>query len=209
MTDHDRGFIIILSAPSGAGKSTLANHLVQTLAKVKLSVSTTTRKPRAGETPGLSYHYIDQEAFRTKIDQGDFLEWANVFGNYYGTAQENVEQVLSRGEDLLLDIDWQGARQVRSNHPSEEVISVSVLPPSRNILQQRLQGRASDDASVIARRMAEAGEEISHWKEYDYLLVNDELSRAQNQLVAIVTAERLRRQRSTRRVRSILSTFAK
>lgn len=208
MADHDRGFIIILSAPSGAGKSTLANHLVQTVAGVQLSVSTTTRKPRAREMPGQNYHFVDQETFRNRIARGDFLEWAEVFGNFYGTAWENVDPVLRNGEDLLMDIDWQGARQVRANRPPEEVVSISILPPSRNALQKRLIGRGSDDPQIISKRMAEAGEEISHWREYDYLLVNDDLVLAQIDLVAIITAERLRRQRSETRIRQILSTFA-
>ena len=208
MENHDRGFIIILSAPSGAGKSTLANHLVQTVTGVQLSVSTTTRKPRAFEIPGKDYHFIDQASFRTQIARGDFLEWAEVFGNYYGTAWENVEHVLRNGKTLLLDIDWQGARQVRASRPTEEVVSVSILPPSRDALQKRLHERKSDDPQVIARRMAKAGEEISHWEEYDYLLINDDLERACADLAAIVTAERLRRQRSGTRIRKILSTFA-
>lgn len=208
MTNRDKGFILILSAPSGAGKSTLANHLVQTVPDVRLSVSTTTRAPRPGEVPGEAYHFIDQPTFRDRIARGDFLEWAEVFGNCYGTARENVDQVLHAGEILLLDIDWQGARQVRASWPPEESVSVSIFPPSHDALYQRLRGRASDDETVIARRMAKASAEISHWEEYDYLLVNDDLSRAQRDLIAIVTAERMRRQRSENRIRCILSTFA-
>ena len=207
MTASDRGFIIILSAPSGAGKSTLATHLVRTVAGVHLSVSTTTRQPRGQEVSGKDYFFVDQVSFRASIDRGEFLEWAEVFGNYYGTAWKSVEPILQRGEDVLLDIDWQGAQQVRANRPLEEVVSISILPPSRSALQQRLIDRGTDDLQVIKKRMEKAEAEISHWQEYDYLLVNDDLARAQNDLVAIVTAERLRRLRSESRGRTILSSF--
>ncbi|MEO5340815.1 MAG: guanylate kinase [Magnetococcus sp. MYC-9] len=208
MNGRGRGFVIILSAPSGAGKSTLANHLVQMVPGVRPSVSTTTRAPRPGEQSGHAYHFVDPATFRQRMERGDFLEWAEVFGNHYGTDRANVEPVLAQGEDVLLDIDWQGARQVRAHCAREDVVSISVLPPSRQALQARLSGRGSDDPQVIARRMAQAGEEISHWEEYDYLLVNDDLQRAQAGLVAIVTAERLRRQRCSGAIRGILATFA-
>ncbi|MBF0162656.1 MAG: guanylate kinase [Magnetococcales bacterium] len=207
MNGRGKGFIIILSAPSGAGKSTLANHLVQTLPGLRLSVSTTTRAPRPGERPGHAYHFVDQEGFRDRIQRGEFLEWAEVFGNYYGTERSNVDPVLAQGEDLLLDIDWQGARQVRACRAATEVVSVAILPPSRQVLQSRLQGRGSDDPQVIARRMAQAGEEVAHWEEYDYLLINDDLQQAQAELLAIVMAERLRRERVGERARAILATF--
>ncbi|WP_130472080.1 guanylate kinase [Candidatus Magnetaquicoccus inordinatus] len=204
-----RGFIIILSAPSGAGKGTLAAHLLQTMSDLRWSVSTTTRAPRPGEIPGESYHYVDADTFRKRIEQGAFLEWAEVFGNYYGTELANVEPALARGEDLLLDIDWQGARQVRDKMPTREVVSIAILPPSRQALQERLLGRSSDDPQVIARRMAQAGNEIAHWHEYDYLVVNDDLQQACHDLTAIITAERLRRIRERVPVRKILATFAK
>ena len=199
--------MIILSAPSGAGKSTLANHLVQAVAGVQQSISTTTRKPRPGEVPGRDYHFIDQASFRAKITQGSFLEWAEVFGNYYGTAKERVEPALQSGVSLLLDIDWQGAQQIRKSMPPKEVVSIFILPPSREILQQRLCGRKTDDPQVIAQRMAEAEEQLSHWKEYDYLLINNNLTQAQDDLVSIVVAERLRRERSEEAVQQIVSTF--
>ena len=208
VSEERRGFIVILSAPSGAGKSTLAAHLVQTVAGMELSVSTTTRLPRPGEVPGRAYHFVDQAAFRTKRDRGDFLEWAEVFGNYYGTDRASVEPVLARGGSVLLDIDWQGARQVRACCRPEEVVSVAILPPSRQVLQERLRRRGSDDPQVIARRMAQAGREIAHWEEYDYLLVNHDLERACQELVAIVTAERLRRERAGCAIQAILATFA-
>ena len=207
MIEFDRGFIIILSAPSGTGKSTLASHLVRTMAGVHLSVSTTTRQPRGQEISGQDYFFVDQASFRASVDRGEFLEWAEVFGNCYGTAWKNVEPILQRGENVLLDIDWQGAQQVRAKRPAEEVVSISILPPSCSALQQRLKDRGTDDAQVIRRRMEKAGAEISHWREYDYLLINDDLVQAQKDLVAIVTAERLRRLRSEFRGRTILSTF--
>ncbi len=206
--NRGQGFILILSAPSGAGKSTLARHLVQTVAGVSLSVSTTTRSLRPGEVAGQSYHFVDQAAFRARVERGDFLEWAEVFGHCYGTDLAHVDPVLARGECVVLDIDWQGARQVRARRAPEEVVSIAILPPSRSVLQVRLSGRGSDDPQVIARRMAQAGEEISHWAEYDYLLINDDLTRARHELVAIVTAERLRRSRAGDAIQAILATFA-
>lgn len=208
MENRRRGFVVILSAPSGAGKSTLASRLLQSLPNMALSVSTTTRQPRPGEVVGHSYHYVDLADFRARVEQGAFLEWAEVFGNCYGTDRANVEPVLARGLDLLLDIDWQGARQVRAALPSESVVSVAIFPPSRQVLHERLSGRGSDDPQVIARRMAQAGEEIAHWAEYDYLLINDDLARAHQDLVAIVTAERLRRIRAGGAVQRVLATFS-
>lgn len=208
MEDRGRGFIIILSAPSGTGKSTLATHLVENLNGVSLSISTTTRKPRGKEVDGVAYHFIHRDLFLTQKNRGDFLEWAEVFGNFYGTARENVESVLNRGEDLLLDIDWQGAEQVRANMPSNDVVSIFILPPSKDLLQKRLSDRKTDDADVIEKRMDQAGREISHWHEYDYLLVNDDLIQAQSNLVSIVTAERMRREHAAERIKSILSTFS-
>ncbi|MEO5364406.1 MAG: guanylate kinase [Magnetococcus sp. DMHC-8] len=208
MGERSRGFIIVLSAPSGAGKSTLAAHLIQAVAGVRLSVSTTTRAPRPGEVPGQAYHFVDRATFQARIERGDFLEWAEVFGNHYGTDRANVEPVLAQGEEVLLDIDWQGARQVRACCAPGEVVAVAIVPPSRRVLQERLTGRGSDDPQVIARRMAQAREEISHWEEYDYVLVNDDLTRARQELVAIVTAERLRRERARGVVQAVLAAFA-
>ncbi len=208
MSSQGRGFVLILSAPSGAGKGTLASHLLATMGGIRWSVSTTTRSPRPGEVDGHSYHFVDTATFRSRIEQGAFLEWAEVFGNYYGTEQSYVAQALAQGEDVLLDIDWQGARQIRAKMAADEVVSVSILPPSRQVLQERLIGRSSDDPQVIARRMAQAGEEIAHWQEYDYLVVNDDLSRACQDITAIITAERLKRQRERVPVRTIVATFA-
>ena len=209
MSNPGKGFMIILSAPSGAGKSTLANHLLQAMAGVSQSVSTTTRAPRPGEVDGLAYYFVDQATFRARVERGDFLEWAEVFGHYYGTDRNTVERVLARGENVLLVIDWQGARQVRESCSPGEVVSIAVLPPSRQALQDRLEGRGSDDAQVVARRMAQAGAEAAHWQEYDYLLINNELTQACRELIAIVTAERLRRERvDPEKVQAILTTFS-
>ncbi|MBF0401892.1 MAG: guanylate kinase [Magnetococcales bacterium] len=209
MVNRDRGFVIILSAPSGAGKSTLASLLVQSVPGLRISVSTTTRAPRAGEQAGVAYHFVDQATFRDRMEQGNFLEWAEVFGNYYGTDRANVEPVLAQGDCVLLDIDWQGARQVRAALAPLDVVSIAIFPPSQQALQERLSRRASDDAQVIARRMAQAGEEVAHWQEYDYLLVNKDLAQAHQQLVAIVTAESLRRERSRSVAQAVLASFVR
>lgn len=191
-----KGFVLILSAPSGAGKSTLARFLLESLSGVRVSVSTTTRAPRPGERHGEHYHFVDRATFDTLRQQGEFLEWAEVFGNAYGTSRGVVRESLERGEDVLLDIDWQGARQVRGNLNPSEVVSIFILPPSHRVLKERLEGRRTDAPEVIEGRMARARDEISHWNEYDYLLVNDDLEVAQEQLAAIVRAERLRRSRA-------------
>ncbi len=185
------GTLFILSAPSGAGKSTLINGLLgrfggQSLA---MSVSHTTRQPRSGEQDGQHYHFIAKTQFEALIEDQAFLEHAEVFGNYYGTARANVEQALASGRDLLLDIDWQGARQIRAQWP--QAVSVFILPPSRQELEQRLRKRGQDSEEVICKRMAKAVAEMSHYGEYDYLLINDDFDKALNELAAIITARRL------------------
>lgn len=207
MSNRHEGFVVILSAPSGAGKSTLARHLAATLAGVRISVSTTTRQPRPGERNAVHYYFTEERKFQEQVQEGAFLEWAQVFGNYYGTARQWVMAALDQGEDVLLDIDWQGARQVRENLPKDRIVSIFILPPSREVLVARLRARKSDDPSVIARRMSEAQKEMSHWHEYDYLLVNEALDQAKSELTAIVTGERLRRERSESSIRQILKTF--
>ncbi|MEO5347210.1 MAG: guanylate kinase [Magnetococcus sp. YQC-9] len=203
----DKGFVLILSAPSGAGKSTLARILNGRHEGLLTSVSTTTRRPRPGEHEGEAYFFVDAETFQARIAQGEFLEWAQVFGNYYGTSRAFVEQALARGEVVVLDIDWQGARQVRANMGAEDVVSVFILPPSLAHLTERLSARGQDAPEVIERRMAQAAAEVSHWGEYDYIVNNDDLDRAGDELAAIVTVERLRRTRADGRIRGILETF--
>jgi guanylate kinase len=192
---HRRGIMLVLSSPSGAGKTTLAKMLIAAEANCTLSVSATTREPRPGEAHGQDYYFMDRPTFEGLRDRGAFLEWAEVFGNLYGTPRESVERALSEGKDILFDIDWQGARQLHAEAPGD-VIRVFILPPSREILAARLEGRASDTAEVVARRMAGATEEIAHWNEYDYILVNNDLNESLAALRAILAAERCRRERN-------------
>ena len=186
--------MLILSSPSGAGKTTLAKGLLESEANLDLSVSVTTRPPRRGEAEGIDYFYLSHDAFRRDVEAGELLEWAQVFGNLYGTPRRPVEKMLALGHDVLFDIDWQGARQLRQRQP-EDVVSVFILPPSGNILRERLKDRGQDSDTVIARRMAEAASEISHWPEYDYVVVNAGKDACQREVAAILTAERLRRTR--------------
>jgi guanylate kinase len=192
---HRRGIMLVLSSPSGAGKTTLAKMLVAAEEKCCLSVSATTRPPRPGEVQGKDYHFMDRAGFEALRDEGAFIEWAEVFGNLYGTPRESVERALREGKDVLFDIDWQGARQLHAEAPGD-VIRVFILPPSREILSSRLEGRASDTAEIVAQRMAGAAAEISHWNEYDYILVNNDLNESLAALQAILTAERCRRERN-------------
>ncbi len=186
-----RGNLFILSAPSGAGKSSLISALLQDQpADMQVSVSHTTRAMRPGEENGVHYHFVTPDAFRDLIQQGAFFEWAEVFGNYYGTSRITIEQTLSQGIDVFLDIDWQGARQVKAQIP--DAIGVFILPPSRAELERRLRGRGQDSDEVIAGRMAEARSEMSHYAEFDYLLVNEDFDTALSELRAIVKAERTR-----------------
>lgn len=182
--------LFIISSPSGAGKSTLVNRLFKELAPVhpmKFSISHTTRQPRPGETDGVEYHFTTVENFRKMIDDNGFLEWAKVFDNYYGTSRSAVEENLKNGTDVFLDIDWQGARQIRAKFP--ETRTVFILPPSLEILRQRLEKRGQDSMEVINGRMKKAREEIIHYDEYDYVIVNDVLDEAYSQLKSIVIAE--------------------
>lgn len=190
-----RGIMLILSSPSGAGKTTLANMLLAAETNCKLSVSATTRGPRPGEEHGRHYFFMDRPAFEAMRDRGELLEWAEVFGNLYGTPRDSVEAALSEGRDIVFDIDWQGARQLHDGAPGD-VVRVFILPPSRDILAARLAGRGSDSEEVVARRMAGAAREISHWSEYDYVLVNDSLDDSLAALRAILAAERCRRARN-------------
>jgi guanylate kinase len=184
----------IVSAPSGAGKTSLTRGLVQRLSQrgvpAAISVSYTTRAPRAGEQPGVHYHFVDEARFLAMVQAGEFLEHAEVFGRRYGTGLVETERLLAAGTELLLDIDWQGARQIRSRRP--QVQGVFVLPPSAAELDRRLRARAQDDAAVIAARMQAARSEMAHYAEYDYLIVNDDFDRALDELQAVVLTQRLR-----------------
>lgn len=186
------GNLYILSAPSGAGKSSLINALLADLprSEVQLSISHTTRQPRPGETHGVHYYFSSHDEFKRLIEQGHFLEWAEVFGNYYGTSLPMIEQSLEKGIDVFLDIDWQGARQIRQQLPN--VKTIFILPPSKAELETRLIGRGQDSAETIAKRMAEAVSEMSHYDEFDYVVVNDDFQTALGELKAILTAERLK-----------------
>ncbi len=190
-----RGLLVILSSPSGAGKSTLARALRDWDPTIAFSVSATTRPPRAGEQDGREYYFRSRDDFLKMVETGEMLEHAEVFGNLYGSPRAPVEQAISGGRDVLFDIDWQGGQQVRNSGLGKDVVSVFVLPPSIAELERRLTGRAQDSAEVIARRMEKSQSEISHWAEYDYVLVNRDVEEAALQLKTILTAERLRRER--------------
>ena len=188
-----RGLVLILSSPSGAGKTTLTQNIVREHEAI-LSVSVTTRPRRPSEIDGVHYRFIEKDDFLALRDRGDLLEWAEVHGNYYGTPRRPVEQALAAGADMIFDIDWQGTRQVVKALP-DDVVTVFILPPSMAELQTRLERRAEDPSETIARRLENARSEIERWQEYDYVLVNDDLDRAFNDLTAILRAERLKRQR--------------
>ena len=183
-----------MSSPSGAGKTTLSRKLLEADANIAMSVSVTTRKPRPGEVDGRDYHFISQARFEKMITAGELLEWANVFGNSYGTPKKPVEEALAKGRDVLFDIDWQGTQQL-AQAMEDDLVRIFILPPSAEILRDRLIGRNQDSSSVVAKRMAEAPRELSHWPEYDYVVMNDEIENALRQIMAILTAERLRRRR--------------
>jgi guanylate kinase len=189
-----RGLLLVLSSPSGAGKTTLAKRVLAGDRNIGLSISVTTRKPRPGEAESVDYFFRDETQFLKLRDDGDLLEWAKVFGNYYATPRAPVEAAIASGRDLLFDIDWQGAQQLKEKLP-QDLVRVFILPPSAAVLEQRLRGRAQDPPDVVARRMAEAASEMSHWPEYDYVLVNADLETSVAQLIAILTAERLKRER--------------
>ncbi|RDF11304.1 guanylate kinase [Haemophilus paraphrohaemolyticus] len=186
------GNLYILSAPSGAGKSSLINALLADLPRneVRLSISHTTRNPRPAEEDGVHYYFTTHAEFEALIEKDHFLEWAEVFGNYYGTSLPMIEKSLEQGVDVFLDIDWQGARQIRQKVPN--VKTIFILPPSREELKNRLVGRGQDSEETIAKRMAEAKSEMSHYSEFDYVIVNDDFQQALSELKAILTAERLK-----------------
>ena len=187
-----RGIMLVVSSPSGAGKTTLTRNLLEQEENVSLSISVTTRERRPSEIDGSHYHFISKRRFEGMREAGELLEWAEVHGNYYGTPREPVEAALSAGRDMLFDIDWQGTQQIYQKMRSD-VVSVFVLPPSAGELKTRLERRAEDSGDVIVRRLRNAAEEIPHWNEYDYVLVNRDLDKSFARLRAILTAERLKR----------------
>jgi guanylate kinase len=200
MTDgrntHNRGLILILSSPSGAGKTTLSRLLLQRHPQLTLSISATTRPQRPGEVDGKDYHFVTKEAFDTMIQNQALMEYASVFGNHYGTPRAPVEDALDAGHDMLFDIDWQGAQQIKLS-ARKDMVSVFILPPSIEELNRRLVARQTDDMGVIQKRMDGARQEISHWAEYDYVIINQDIHQSLDQISAIMTAEKLRRSRQT------------
>ena len=183
-----------MSSPSGAGKTTLSRKLLAADGNIAMSISVTTRKARPGEVDGKDYYFITKEKFEKMVAEGALLEWANVFGNLYGTPKAPVEDALAKGRDVLFDIDWQGTQQL-AQAMEDDLVRVFILPPDADSLRTRLIGRNQDAAAVIAKRMAEAGREISHWPEYDYVVVNEIVEDTHAQIMAILTAERLKRRR--------------
>ena len=187
-----RGLLIILSSPSGAGKSTLARRLMTWDSSLSFSVSATTRAPRVGEQDGREYYFRSTETFKQMISDGEMLEHAEVFGNFYGSPKGPVEDAITNGQDVLFDIDWQGGQQIRNSALGKHVLSIFILPPSIKELERRLIERDQDAPDVIAKRMQKSRDEISHWPEYDYVLVNDDLDETELRLRTIVSSERLR-----------------
>ena len=190
-----RGLLIILSSPSGAGKSTLAGRLMSWDPTLSFSVSATTRAPRPGENDGVEYYFRSKPEFAAMVEAGEMLEHAEVFGNYYGTPKGPVEAAMKDGRDTLFDIDWQGGQQVRNSALGKDVVSIFILPPSIADLESRLRSRAQDSDDVIAGRMAKSRDEISHWAEYDYVVINHDVDQAEAEVQTILQAERMRRDR--------------
>ena len=194
-TPRRRGLLIILSSPSGAGKSTLARRLMKWDPTLRFSVSATTRQPRSGETDGVEYFFKTRSEFAAIVEADGMLEHAEVFGNFYGTPKEPVESAMAQGRDTLFDIDWQGGQQIRRSSLAKDVVSIFILPPSIADLEARLRTRAQDSDEVIAERMAKSRDEISHWGEYDYVIINRDVDIAEAELKTILTAERARADR--------------
>jgi guanylate kinase len=192
MTDR-RGLLIILSSPSGAGKSTLAKRLMDWDDTLSFSVSATTRAPRTGEVDGKDYRFVSEETFRKWVSEGELLEHAHVFGQFYGSPKKPVETGINAGRDVLFDIDWQGAQQIRNSPLGLYTLSIFILPPSIAELHRRLVSRGQDDTETITKRMQKSWDEISHWDGYDYVLVNDDLDATEAKLKTIISAERLKR----------------
>lgn len=200
-----KGNLFVVTAPSGAGKTTLVAALLAADSQVQLSISFTTRPPRAGEVDGKDYHFVDRAEFERMIAAGELLEFAEVYGNYYGTSQVWINQVMENGRDILLEIDWQGAEQVRRIFPS--AIGIFILPPCIETLENRLRGRGKDSEEVIARRMAVAKEEVNHVDEFDYVIVNEHIDDAVRDIVAVVRAQRLTLARQSNRHTALISSL--
>ena len=199
------GQLYIVSAPSGAGKSSLLNALRERVDKLVISVSHTTRQPRPGEQDGVHYHFTPVEVFRQQVADGNFLEYAQVFDNYYGTSRLSVDALRETGKDVILEIDWQGAQQVRER--AESVISIFILPPSIEALSARLHGRGQDSAETIQRRMRDAKNEMSHYPEYDYLIINDDFATALDDLACIFRSERLKQAQQCQQHQALLNAL--
>jgi guanylate kinase len=197
--------VFIISAPSGSGKSTLVSRLLAMDARLRFSVSYTTRKARGNERPGEDYVYLSRRDFLDRIEMGEFLEHAEVFGNFYGTNRKVLDRAREEGKDLILDIDVQGARQLKKKIP--EAVTIFILAPSRDILEQRLRSRSEDSEEVIQRRLREAAEEIGNYSQYDYVLVNHQVDESVDMLASIIKAERVRRIRMEEQIRPILASF--
>ena len=200
-SDHNqmisrRGLMLVLSSPSGAGKSSISRHLLEQDSNLYLSVSATSRKRRPGEVEGRDYSFVSTEEFQLMINRGDFYEYAKVFDNYYGTPKAPVEAKMQEGKDVLFDIDWQGTQQMKAQ-ARDDLVSVFILPPSIAELEKRLNKRGQDTAEVVAKRMSKAADEMSHYPEYDYIIVNENLEASVGQVQAILAAERLKRDRLT------------
>jgi guanylate kinase len=189
-----RGIMVVLSSPSGAGKTTLTKQMLNTSRNILMSVSATTRQPRPGEVDGEDYIFLSKSKFSEMIDNDEFLEYAKVFDNFYGTPRAPVETALARGFDIVFDIDWQGAQQL-TQAAANDLVKIFILPPNMRELENRLRSRAQDSDDVIARRMSKSENEISHWAEYDYIIINEDISEAIEELTTIVNAERMKRPR--------------
>jgi guanylate kinase len=203
MSDKHSGSLFIVAAPSGGGKTSLVWKLINDLTDIEISVSHTTRPKRPGEQHGVDYYFIDENEFQSMVNNDEFIEHASVFGHYYGTSKSQIYKCLTAGVDVLLDIDWQGAAQIKQNF--KEAIGIFIIPPSLEALQQRLSDRQQDDQDVINARMKKAQDELSHYKEFDYLIVNDVFDIASNELESIVIAHRLRMSRQLLQQQELLS----
>ena len=198
MSLSEKGILVILSSPSGAGKTSIARALVEGNENLLFSVSATTRKSRPGELNGREYHFLTVDEFRQKINDGQFLEHAKVFGNLYGTPLQAVRDSISQGKDLIFDVDWQGGKQIRNSSLSKFVISIFILPPSIKELHERLMKRAQDSSDIVKDRMRKSIDEIMHWKEYDYVIVNRDFDKTLNEVKSIIVSEKLRRFRNNK-----------